>query len=102
MISNPFTMRDICLVTDGGGAIIMTRADRAKSLKKPPVYVLGQGEYISHANISRMRDMTVTGALQSGKQAYTMAGLSAKSIGVFELYDAFTINTILFLEDLGV
>jgi len=102
MISYPFTVRDICLVTDGGGAIIMTTADRAKSLKKPPVYVLGQGEYISHANISSMPDLTVTGALPSGKQAYAMAGLAAKDIDVFELYDAFTINTILFLEDLGV
>jgi acetyl-CoA acetyltransferase len=101
MISYPFTVRDICLVTDGGGAIIMTTPARAKSLKKPPIYVLGQGEYISHANISSMPDLTVTGALPSGKQAYAMAGLSAKSIDVVELYDAFTINTILFLEDLG-
>ncbi|HEX3952582.1 MAG TPA: thiolase [Stellaceae bacterium] len=101
MISYPFTVRDICLVTDGGGAIILTTPERAKSLKKPPVYVLGQGEYISHANISSMPDLTVTGALPSGKQAYEMAGLAAKDIDVLELYDAFTINTILFLEDLG-
>jgi acetyl-CoA acetyltransferase len=101
MISYPFTVRDICLVTDGGGAIILTTPERAKSLKKPPVYVLGQGEYISHANISSMPDLTVTGALRSGKQAYEMAGLAAKDIDVLELYDAFTINTILFLEDLG-
>ena len=101
MVSYPFTVRDICLVTDGGGAIVLVSPERAKSLKKPPVYVLGQGQCITHANISSMPDLTVTGALESGRQAYAMAGLAAKDIDVLELYDAFTINTILFLEDLG-
>ena len=101
MVSYPFTVRDICLVTDGGGAIVLTTPERAKSLKKPPVYVLGQGECITHANISSMPDLTVTGAAESGRRAYAMAGLTAKDIDVVELYDAFTINTILFLEDLG-
>jgi acetyl-CoA acetyltransferase len=101
MVSYPFTVRDCCLVTDGGGAVIMTTAERARSLKKPPVYVLGCGQAITHANISSMPDLTVTGALQSGRAAYEMARLSAGDIDVVELYDAFTINTILFLEDLG-
>ncbi len=101
MVSYPFTVRDICLVTDGGGAIILTNPERARSLKKSPVYVLGCGQAITHANISSMPDLTVTGALSSGKEAYAMAGLSAKDIDVVELYDAFTINTVLFLEDLG-
>src|SRR5437763_1581563 len=85
-----------------GGAIVLTTPERAKSLKKPPVYVLGQGQAITHANISSMPDLTVTGALESGRQAYAMAGLGPKDIDVLELYDAFTINTILFLEDLGL
>jgi acetyl-CoA acetyltransferase len=101
MVSYPFTVRDICLVTDGGGAIILMTPERARSLKKPPVYVLGCGQAITHANISSMPDLTVTGALASGKEAYAMAGLGPKDIDVVELYDAFTINTILFLEDLG-
>ena len=101
MVSYPFTVRDICLVSDGGGAIVLVGRERAKSLKKKPVYVLGQGQHITHANISSMPDLTVTGALESGRQAYAMAGLAAKDIDVLELYDAFTINTILFLEDLG-
>jgi acetyl-CoA acetyltransferase len=101
MISYPFTVRDICLVTDGGGAVIMTSADRARSLQKPPVYVLGCGQAITHANISSMPDLTVTGALQSGRAAYQMARLGPGDIDVLELYDAFTTNTILFLEDLG-
>ena len=101
MVSYPFTVRDCCLVTDGGGVVIMTTAERARSLKKPPVYVLGCGQAITHANISSMPDLTVTGALQSGRAAYEMARLSAGDIDVVELYDAFTISTILFLEDLG-
>jgi len=101
MVSYPFTVRDCCLVTDGGGAIIVASAERAKSLKKPPAYVLGCGHAVTHANITSMPDLTVTGALASGKAAYAMAGLGPADIDAIELYDAFTINTILFLEDLG-
>jgi acetyl-CoA acetyltransferase len=101
MVSHPFTVRDICLVTDGGGAIVMTTPERARTLKKAPVYVLGCGQAITHASISSMPELTVTGAVASGRAAYAMAGLGPADIDVLELYDAFTINTILFLEDLG-
>jgi acetyl-CoA acetyltransferase len=101
MISDPFTVRDCCLVTDGGGAIVITSAERAKSLKKAPAYILGCGHGVTHMNISSMPDLTVTGAKAAGEVAYKMAKLSAKDIDLVELYDAFTINTILFLEDLG-
>jgi acetyl-CoA acetyltransferase len=101
MISHPFTVRDCCLVTDGGGAIVIVSAERAQSLKKKPAYVLGCGHGVTHMNISSMPDLTVTGAKASGEAAYRMAKLSAKDVDVVELYDAFTINTILFLEDLG-
>lgn len=101
MISYPFTVRDICLVTDGGGAIIMTTAERARSMKKPPVYVLGCGQSITHASITSMPNLTHSGAIESGRHAYAMAGMKASDINVVELYDAFTLNTILFLEDLG-
>jgi acetyl-CoA acetyltransferase len=100
-ISYPFGVRDICLVTDGGGAIVMTTAERARSMKQKPVFVLGSGQSITHASISSMPVLTHTGAIASGAQAYKAAGLSAKDIDVLALYDAFTINTILFLEDLG-
>src|SRR4029077_18627068 len=92
MVSYPFTVRDICLVTDGGGAIVLTAPERARSLKKPPVYVLGCGSAITPATISSMPDLTVTGALQSGREAYRMAGLGPTDIDGVELYDAFTIN----------
>jgi len=100
-ISYPFTIRDCCLVTDGGGAIILTSADRARNLRKAPVYILGVGECMSHASISGMPDLTLTGAARSGPQAFEMAGLTPADVNVVEVYDAFTINTILFLEDLG-
>ena len=80
----------------------MTTAERARSLKKPPVYVLGCGQAITHANISSMPDLTVTGALAVGTcRVRRWPRLGPGDIDVVELYDAFTINTILFLEDLG-
>ncbi|MGE0697702.1 MAG: acetyl-CoA acetyltransferase [Hyphomicrobiaceae bacterium] len=100
-ISTPFTVRDCCLSTDGGGAIVVASAERARSLRKAPAYVLGTGQAIGHASISSMPDLTHTAAKRSGEVAYAMAGLAPKDIDVLELYDAFTINTILFLEDLG-
>ncbi|SCF24857.1 Acetyl-CoA acetyltransferase [Micromonospora viridifaciens] len=101
MVSSPLTVRDCCLVTDGGGAVVLTRAERARDLPRPPVYLLGAGEATDHATISQMPDLTATSAVQSSRRAYDMAGLSASDIDVVQLYDAFTINPILFLEDLG-
>jgi acetyl-CoA acetyltransferase len=101
MISHPLTVRDCCLVTDGGGAVVVTSAERTKSLKKKPAYVLGCGQSVTHASISSMPGLTVTGALASGQAAYAMAKLGPADVTVAMLYDAFTINTVLFLEDLG-
>ena len=100
-INDPFTVRDICLVTDGGGAIVLVAADRATAFRQKPVYVLGSGQSISHASISSMPRLTHTGAIASGAQAYQAAGVKPSDINVLALYDAFTINPILFLEDLG-
>ena len=101
MISDPLTVRDCCLVTDGGGAYVLVRAERAKELPKRPAYLLGVGAAHWHRQISSMPDLTVTAATESGRRAYEMAGLGAQDVDVVELYDAFTINTLLFLEDLG-
>ena len=101
MVGDPLTTRDCCLVTDGGGAIVMVRADRAKDFPNAPVYVLGTAAASSHRQISQMQDFTVTAARESGSRAFAMAGVTPGDIDVVELYDAFTINTILFLEDLG-
>ena len=101
MVGDPLTVRDCCLVTDGGGAIVMVRAERARNFPKAPVYVLGSAAESSHRQISQMKDFTVTAARKSGARAFAAAGVSPSDIQAVELYDAFTINTILFLEDLG-
>jgi acetyl-CoA acetyltransferase len=101
MVSSPLSVRDCCLVTDGGGAAIVTSAGRARDLKERPVYLLGAGEAHWHRNINQMPDLTVSAAAESGPRAYEMAGLGPQDVDVAMLYDAFTINTVLFLEDLG-
>jgi acetyl-CoA acetyltransferase len=100
-VADPLGVRDCCLVTDGAGAIVMTRADRARDLVPEPVYVLGAADATFHYSISSMPDLTVSAASESGPRALAQAGVKPSDIDVVELYDAFTINTILFLEDLG-
>jgi acetyl-CoA acetyltransferase len=101
MICDPLSLRDCCLVTDGAAAIVMTRADRAKGLVDRPAFVLGGAAATTHNRIAQMPDLTVTAAAQSGKRAYSHAGYGPSDMDVLQLYDAFTINPILFLEDLG-
>src|SRR5918995_5556948 len=101
MVSSPLSVLDCCLVTDGGGAMLVTSAGRARDLRKPPVYLLGAGEAHWHRNISQMPDLTVSAATESGPRAYRMAKIGPEDVDVAMLYDAFTINTVLFLEDLG-
>jgi acetyl-CoA acetyltransferase len=101
MVSHPLSVRDCCLVTDGGGAIIVTTAERARDLKHKPAYVLGTGSHVTHQSISNMPDFTTSGAVESGRRAYEMAGVKPGDVDAAQLYDAFTICTLLFLEDLG-
>lgn len=98
----PYTLFMCCLVTDAGGAIVMTRADMARGFQRPPVYVLGTGEGTEHNMVSMMADMTTSRAAKvSGKAAFEMAGVSQGDIDVAELYDAFAFTPMLVLEDLG-
>lgn len=101
MVSDPLTVRDICLVTDGAAAVVMTRADRARDLPQRPAYLLGAASATWHRNISALADLTVTAATEAAPRAFAQAGVTPADIDVVELYDAFTINTILFLEDMG-
>lgn len=101
MVSDPLSTADCCLVTDGGGACVMVRAERARDLPRAPAYFLGAAGAQWHRSIVAMPDLTVTAASESGPRAMAMAGISHADIDVAMLYDAFTINTILFLEDLG-
>lgn len=101
MICDPLTRYDCCLVSDGGAAIILMSAERAWARGMKSAYVLGVAGAHWHREISQMPDLTVTAATESGARAYAMAGITPQDVDVVELYDAFTINTILFLEDLG-
>lgn len=101
MISTPLHILDCALVSDGGGAVIVTTAERARDLKKPPIYLLGAGEGHTHENISQAPNLTTFGCKTSGEIAFRMAGLTPKDIDVAELYDCFTITVLIELEDLG-
>jgi acetyl-CoA acetyltransferase len=101
MIAHPLHLLDCSLVSDGGAAIVMTSAERAKNFKKKPVYILGVGEGHSHEHVSQARSLTTSAAKEAGERAYTMAGLGPKDMDVAELYDCFTPVVIIELEDLG-
>ncbi|HET8618131.1 MAG TPA: acetyl-CoA acetyltransferase [Acidimicrobiales bacterium] len=101
MVVSPLHKLDCCLVTDGAGAFVMTAADRARDLAKPPVYVLGAATGGTHQMISQMPDVTVTGGAVSGPAAFEMAGVKPDDVNLLMGYDSFTITALLHLEDLG-
>ncbi|OBG75257.1 thiolase [Mycobacterium sp. E3298] len=100
-LAEPLHKLECCLVTDGAAAVVVTSAERARDLAKPPAFVLGAATAASHAMISQMPDLTVTPGALSGPAAFRAAGLRAADIDVVELYDSFTITVLLALEDLG-
>jgi acetyl-CoA acetyltransferase len=102
MLASPLHKLDCCLVTDGAGAFVMTSAERARSLRKPPVYVLGAATCHTHSMISQMPDVTVTGGAVSGPLAFERAGVKPADVDVFMGYDSFTITQLLHFEDLGL
>lgn len=101
MVADPFGVRDCCLVTDGAAAVVMVRADYARDLIRRPAYLLGAAHETTHREIAQMADLTVSGAAAAASRAFAQAKVKASDIDVVELYDAFTINTIIFLEDMG-
>jgi acetyl-CoA acetyltransferase len=100
-IAYPFHLLDCCLVTDAGGAVVITSAERARDCKKPPVWVLGSGEATTHQTIMNMPDLTTTPASISGPRAFAMAGVRHEDIDVVEVYDSFTYTALVTLEALG-
>jgi acetyl-CoA acetyltransferase len=100
-IAYPFHIYDCCLVTDAGGAVVIVGADRAREMKKKPVWVLGTGEASTHQSFSGMADLTRTPARYSGKAAFEMAGVTHEDIDVVEVYDSFTYTALVTLEELG-
>ena len=100
MVSHPLSVRDCCLVTDGGGAIILTSAARARTLKKPPAYVLGCGHGTTHMNISSMPDLTVTPARKLS--GWNFLSNFRKSLGLFAFFYALIHLGIYFWFDRSI
>ncbi len=100
-VSTPLTAADCCLVTDGGGAVVLTSLERARDLARPPVRVLGYGESTTNTSMTAVDDPTVTGAVASGAAAFARSGLGPADVDVAQLYDSFTITVLLTLEALG-
>jgi acetyl-CoA acetyltransferase len=100
-IAEPLHLLDCCLVTDGGGAVVVVSADRARDCKTKPVWVLGHAEGQTHLSIPNMPDLTLTAAAQTGPRAMAQAGVKHSDFDVVEIYDSFTITVLLTLEALG-
>lgn len=100
IISSPLHLLDCCIISDGGGALVITSAERARDLKKKPVYILGTGETVRHVADGH-RDFLEIAAAQSGRLAFERAGVAHKDIDLAMIYDSFTITVMATLENLG-
>jgi acetyl-CoA acetyltransferase len=101
MIADPLHRLDCCVVSDGGGAVIVTTAERARDLDCVPVHVLGAAGGQTHWSISQMPDLTRSAAVEAGSRALEQAGRTIPDIDVLQLYDSFTITVLRLFEDLG-
>jgi len=100
MISDPLHLLDCCIISDGGGALVVTSLERARDLRQPPVVLRGCGEAVCHQEIGAP-DLLTMAARQSGELAFRMAGLERSDVDFCTLYDSFTITVLLTLECLG-
>jgi acetyl-CoA acetyltransferase len=101
-VAEPFHLLDCSVPCEGGAAFLVARGDVARTLVPQPAYLLGYGEYHDHGPISQARDFASMGVREAARQAYESSGLSPRDVRVAELYDAFTINPILLLEETGL
>lgn len=101
-IAEPLNILDCCLISDSAGALIVTSAERAADLPRPPAWLLGIGEFHTHEHITSAPSLTRFGAVESGQAAYRMAGLGPDDVDFAELYDCFTIVPIIEAEELGL
>jgi acetyl-CoA C-acetyltransferase len=100
VISSPLHLLDCCIISDGGGALVITSTERARDLKKKPAYILGAGETVRHAARGK-RDFLEIAAAQSGRLAFERSGVAHKDIDMAMIYDSFTITVLATLENLG-
>jgi len=100
MISDPLHRLDCCVITDGGGAVVIARPEIARSLKRPLVKLIGAGETTKHQEGGYM-DLTYSGAARTGPRAFQEAGVQPSDIKYASIYDSFTITVLVQIEDLG-
>jgi acetyl-CoA acetyltransferase len=100
-IVRPLRLFDCSIVSDGGGAFVVTSAERARDLPKPPAYVLGMGQHHPHSNLALAREVSTLGGARSSARAYALAGLGPTDMDFAQIYDCFTSNTLITLEDYG-
>ena len=101
VVADPLHKLDCCAITDGGGAFIITTAERAKDLPQPPVYVLGAAGAQTHWNISQQTDFTTSAGAKAGPVAFERAGVTHDDVDMLMFYDSFTITCLILLESLG-
>lgn len=101
MIADPLHKLDCCVISDGGGAVVLTTAERARDLRKPAVQILSAAGAQSHWNIGQMPDFTTTAAARIQKELFGRAGVTPGDIDTIQFYDSFTITVLMLLEDLG-
>ena len=100
VISDPLHLLDCCIISDGGGAVVVTSAARARDLPKAPVLLLGCGEAVAHQETGTP-DLLTTAGRQAGERAFGMAGVTRDDIDLCMIYDSFTITVLATLENLG-
>jgi acetyl-CoA C-acetyltransferase len=99
MIADPLHLLECCMVSDGGGAVVIANKDVARSARKAPVWLIGAGEATAYPENDR--DITISAAAQSGPIAFGEAGVRPDEIDIAMIYDSFTITVLTMLEDLG-
>jgi acetyl-CoA C-acetyltransferase len=100
IVASPLHRLDCCVISDGGGALVVVRPEIAASLKRPKVKLLGAGEAVK-GQMGGQVDLTYTGARYSGPAAFEMAGVKPADIRYASIYDSFTITVLMQIEDLG-
>ena len=99
MVADPLHLLECCMVSDGGGAVVIASPEVARNCKKKPVWIIGSGEATKYSENGN--DITVSAAAQSGPPAFAEAGITPAEIDIAMIYDSFTITVLVMLEDLG-
>lgn len=101
-IADPLRLLDCSLMSDGGAAFVVTSAERARDLRMRPAYIVGMAQHHPHGSIAQAAELATLGGAVASQRAYAMAGIGAPDVDFVEVYDCFTITTLLTVEDYGL